>query len=307
MPNTPLVDPALAPTAAPPQRHWYASLALSLGLRAGKTRLLSAAHQGPLRVQRAFYPEGAHCHLYWLHPPGGLVTGDELSLSADLLPGAQVLLTTPSAGKIYAVDGVDAAAATRPLAAAARPQLSRYTLNQAEDSYLEWLPQETLVFNGADARIRTRFNLAANARLFAWDLLCLGRPASNHGFNTGRCHSGFELWQDGRPLQIERTDLLAGDKLFGAPWGLQGAHTLGTCLATLSLPRDEQEDLLAALTAQFGGADNIWGLTQKGPLLLVRYLGRDMAVAKAGCVFIWQHLRPKLINRPACLPRIWAT
>lgn len=300
MPNTPTLDAA----ATPKPRHWYASLNLQLGERAGKTRLLSAAHQGPLRVQRAFYPEGPHCHLYWLHPPGGLVTGDELSLSAQLLPGAQVLLTTPSAGKIYAVEGAEGAAATP---GQARPQLTSFSLTQAQDSYLEWLPQETLVFNGANARISTRFNLSGNARLFAWDLVCLGRPASSQWFNTGRCHTSLEVWQDGQPLQIERTDLAAGTRFFNAPWGLKGAHSLGTCLASLVLLRDEQEALLAALTAQFGGGENLWGVTQKGPLLLVRYLGCDMAVAKAGCVFVWQQLRPKLINRPACLPRIWAT
>lgn len=300
MPTTPILDSAA--TAKP--RHWYASLNLQLGERAGKTRLLAAAHQGPLRVQRAFYPEGAHCHLYWLHPPGGLVTGDELSLSAQLLPGAQVLLTTPSAGKIYAVDGENSEPS---LPRQARPQLTSFSLSQAQDTYLEWLPQETLVFNGANARISTRFNLTGNARLFAWDLLCLGRPASSQWFEKGRCLTSLEVWQDGQPLQIERTDLAAASKMINAPWGLKGAHTLGTCIASLVLPREEQEELLAALTAQYGQGDNLWGVTQKGGLLLVRYLGRDTSAAKAGCVFVWQQLRPKLINRPACLPRIWAT
>lgn len=302
MVHTPSTE--VATTSKP--RHWYASLQLQLGLRAGKTRLLGAAHQGPLRVQRAFYPEGGLCHVYWLHPPGGLVTGDELRLGAELSPGAQVLLTTPSAGKIYAVDGAcgPARAAGAP---AAQAQVSAYTLTQAEDTYLEWLPQETLVFNGADARISTRFNLSGNARLFAWDLLCLGRPASSQWFNSGRCVNSLDIWLDGQPLQIERAHLAAGTAFMSAPWGLQGAHTLGTCLATLVLARDEQESLLAALNAQFGGGDNLWGVTQKGGLLWVRYLGRDTSAAKAGYVFVWQHLRPKLIDRPACLPRIWAT
>ncbi len=288
-----------SPLQAPVPRHWFASLQLQLGVKAGKTRLLQVAHQGPLRVQRAFYPEGPHCHVYWLHPPGGLVTGDELCLSADLLPGAQALLTTPSAGKIYGVDGADAATA--------RPQLTRFNLKLAEQSYLEWLPQETLVFNGANASITTRIHLAPGASLFAWDLVCLGRPASAHWFDKGRCQIGFELWQAGVPLQIERTDLVGGDKALTAPWGLNGQHTLGTCVATVSLLRDEQEALLAALNQGFGQGPNLWGLTQKGPLLLVRYLGRDTAVAKAGFIFAWQQLRPRLVNRPACLPRIWAT
>jgi urease accessory protein len=286
-------------TPAPSPRHWHASLKLRLGLRAGKTRLLSADHEGPLRVQRAFYPEGAHCHLYWLHPPGGLVTGDQLRIEAELLPGAQVLLTTPSAGKVYAAEPAASAAAAT--------QFTHFSLNQGAGSFLEWLPQETLVFNGANVLINTRFNLTGGAKLFAWDILCLGRPASGHWFNTGRCRSGFELWQDGRPLQIERNEFTGGERLFVAPWGLNGAHTQGTCLATVSLTRAEQEELLAALQQQFGNQENLWGVTQKGTLLMARYLGRDTAMAKAGFIYLWQMLRPLIINTPACLPRIWAT
>lgn len=276
-------------------RHWYASLKLRLGPRAGKTRLLSAEHLGPLRVQRAFYPEGAHCHLYWLHPPGGLVTGDELHLNADLLPDAKALLTTPSAGKIYAIEGQSAA------------QRSHFTLNLEAGSFLEWLPQETIVFNGAKAQITTRFNLAADAQLFAWDLICLGRPASNDWFTSGSCHTGIELWRDGHPLQIERNEFIGGERLMQAPWGLNGAHSLGTCLATLILPRAQQEVLLEALNTQFGGEHNLWGVTQKDSVLLVRYLGQDTAVAKAGFIFVWQQLRPLFLGASACLPRIWAT
>jgi urease accessory protein len=266
--------------------------------------LLSAEHLGPLRVQRPFYPEGPHCHLYWLHPPGGLVTGDELCIQAELLPGAQALLTTPSAGKIYAADGGCA------------PQRTHITLNQSAGSYLEWLPQETLVFNGANAQLNTRFNLTADAQLLAWDIVCLGRPASQDWFDQGRCHTGFELWRDGRPVQIERSALTGGEPILWAPWGLGGqltgggsnsAHTLGTCIATLSLTRDEQDALLAALNAQFGGPQNRWGVTQKEALLLVRYLGCDTAAAKAGFIHLWQTLRPALMGAEACLPRIWAT
>lgn len=276
-------------------RHWYASLNLRLGPSAGKTRLLQAEHQGPLRVQRAFYPEGPHCHLYWLHPPGGLVTGDELHFSAHLEASASVLFTTPSAGKIYATEQCQ------------ESQQSYFTLNQEANSTLEWLPQETLVFDGARGQINTRFNLAAGAKLFAWDIVCLGRPASRDWFKSGSCSTSMEIWQDGVPLQIERNDFLAASDLMRAPWGLQGAHSLGTCAITLILPAAQQEALAEQLTQLFGDAQNHWGVTQKAKIFLVRYLGCDTAKAKAGFIYVWQQLRPMLLGAPACLPRIWAT
>lgn len=58
---------------------WRAELALTLAPRHGRTVMTECRHLGPLRIQRPFYPEGAVPHLYLLHPPGGVVGGDELS------------------------------------------------------------------------------------------------------------------------------------------------------------------------------------------------------------------------------------
>ncbi|MDC6641880.1 urease accessory protein UreD, partial [Leclercia adecarboxylata] len=91
-------------------RHWAASLALTFAQRDGATRMVQARHHGPLRVQRPFYPEGRRgpyaipCHVYVLHPPGGLVSGDALTISAHVENGAHALLTTPAANKLYKAD-----------------------------------------------------------------------------------------------------------------------------------------------------------------------------------------------------------
>ncbi|HSP31384.1 MAG TPA: urease accessory protein UreD, partial [Halomonas sp.] len=87
-------------------RHWAASLALTCAQRDGATRMVQARHHGPLRVQRPFYPEGRDqaCHVYVLHPPGGLVSGDALTINARVASGAHALLTTPAANKLYKAD-----------------------------------------------------------------------------------------------------------------------------------------------------------------------------------------------------------
>ncbi|MFN2317914.1 MAG: urease accessory protein UreD, partial [Gemmatimonadales bacterium] len=92
------------------RRRWSASLELGFQSRLGggrqSTHLSLLRHEGPLRVQRPFYPEGAQgcCHVYLLHPPGGLVSGDVLRIDAAVGEGAHALLTTPAAAKVYMAD-----------------------------------------------------------------------------------------------------------------------------------------------------------------------------------------------------------
>ena len=55
---------------------WQARLDLEFALSQQKTVISKRRHSGPLTIQRPFYPEGDVCHLYLLHPPGGVVAGD---------------------------------------------------------------------------------------------------------------------------------------------------------------------------------------------------------------------------------------
>src|SRR5205085_6360717 len=86
---------------------WQAELRLRFNcdapgpLRPGRTRLVERQHRGPLVVQRPFYPEGDPCHVYLVHPPGGVVGGDALRIDATVDPGAHALITTPAATKFY--------------------------------------------------------------------------------------------------------------------------------------------------------------------------------------------------------------
>lgn len=278
------------------QRHWPASLQLQLGVRQGKTRLIRTLHEGPLRVQRPFYPEATDCcHVYLLHPPGGMVIGDRLSIEVAVAPGASSLLTTPSAGKIYGAKG------------AAQEQSQRVQLSVAADACLEWLPQETIVFDTANGRLETRVDLEPGARYAGWDIVRLGRAASGERFTRGQCLQSLEIWRGQQPLLIERNRIAAGGPLQANIWGLQNRNTFATFVATVSPDRELIDELAGRLDQLDTGAGDCWGITQKEDLLVTRYLGDDVALCRAGFELVWRQIREQFNGRPPVAPRIWNT
>ena len=159
---------------------WQASLALQFCHTPEKTLLHSAHHVGPLTVQRPFYPEGETCHLYLLHPPGGVVGGDRLDITVRLDAKSHALITMPGASKFYRSSGPQA-------------RLHQHFYLD-EGSTLEWLPQDTIIFPGANAALRSIFHLKASSTLLAWELYCLGRPVINEIFSHGTLESRLEVW-----------------------------------------------------------------------------------------------------------------
>src|SRR4051812_15146446 len=183
------MEPTAPPAAASgSSAGWVAELDFGVVSRDAMSVLERRAHFGPVQVQRAFFPEGRGCcHIYVLHPPGGLVSGDTLSVRGEVGRGAHALVTTPAAGKVYrSGDG--------------RHALQRQRFTVAADASLEWLPQETIVFDRARVELDTRVDLAGNATFMGWEILCLGRSVGGEPFRSGRCRQRLELWRDGRPL-----------------------------------------------------------------------------------------------------------
>jgi urease accessory protein UreH len=89
-----------------------------------------------------------------------------------------------------------------------------------EDATLEWLPQDTIIFPGANAALRSVFHLKASSTLLAWELYCLGRPVIGETFSHGTLESRLEVWVDDEPRLIERQHLSDGDltPVAGHPW-----------------------------------------------------------------------------------------
>jgi len=267
--------------AEPVAQSWKAELRLGFERRADRSVLADRRHDGPLVVQKPLYPEGgAVCHAIVVHPPAGIAGGDELELHARAGDGAHALLTTPGAGKWYRSGGPWA------------QQKLRFEVAGA----LEWLPQETIVFEGARARLQTEVRLQGEARFLGWEILCLGRTGSGEKFGKGEIRLDTTLYRDGRLLWLERGRIEGGGALLDSPAGLQGRPGCGTLVAS-GAPFD-----LAACRAIEGLA-----VTQLPGVLIARYLGDSSEQAKRLFARLWMILRPALFGREAQLPRIWST
>ncbi|MDX1695749.1 MAG: urease accessory protein UreD [Ketobacteraceae bacterium] len=274
-------------------RSWHASLSLGFESRASKNVLTRREHCGPLRVQRAFYPEGpAIPHVYLLHPPGGVVGGDTLAIDIRVEKGSAGLVTTPSAGRVYRTAG------------AGLTQLQQVQGTVNDNALLEWLPQENIIFNGANGINETRFDLSGSASLVAWDICCLGRPAGNEPFVAGHFIQSLKVFRSGNPLLLERFAVNGESGIQASQWGLRGFTVFGTMVATLNDPevlRAMKEEL------QHAGMDYCLAYTQKNDLLIARYLGHSAIQARHLFSQSWQRIRPSIADRPACEPRIWHT
>jgi urease accessory protein len=275
-----------------PERSWKAELRLGFARDGQRTVLADMDFSGPLRVQRPFYPEGAPCHCYVLHPPGGLVSGDRLRIQTRVQPGAHALLTTPSAGKVYGTDSLGVT------------QGQDVTLC-AQDGVIEWLPMETIIFNRAHALMRLDVELTGTATAMGWDIVCLGREAGNHPFTTGRLDQRLHIRRNNRPLLLENLDLAGGSPLQHDAFGLGGHTVTGTMFAASDSA--DMPGLVTPLRESLQPRCGRIGVTSRRGVLLVRYLGDRADEARSLFETAWRIIRPALLGLEACTPRIWAT
>jgi len=293
-PDNPAMTSRLPVSQPEHSRSWHAELHLGFSRQSERTVLRENRHRGPLRVQKALYPEGdAVCQAIVLHPPSGIAGGDHLAISAGIGAGAHAQLTTPGAGKWYRSGGAEAS--------------QRLAFTVAEGATLEWLPQETIVFDGARARMETHVSLKADSRYIGWDILCLGRAAAGERFENGRFDVFFRVDRGNAPIWLERGGFSGNDPMLNSPVGWAGASVCGTLLCTFPDLPLQAAALLAALRtiAPDDGAHH--SITVLPGMLVARYLGDRSEAARHWFTALWEVLRPVCCGRPAILPRIWNT
>jgi urease accessory protein len=269
---------------------WHAGLSLIFERRGEKSVLSRRHHHGPLLVQKSLYPEGdAICHAVLLHPPGGIAGGDKLDIRIDLDVGARALMTTPGATRWYK-------------RGASGRSRQRFLARIEAGAALEWLPQENIVFDGADAVMETRLELQGNAKAIGWEIVCLGRAASGERADRCRLLQRSEVWRDEKLIWRECGELIPGGPLRMSPAGLDGKRVYGTLWLAGAPPASGLSQALRALA--FDGV--ACGVTALPHMTLVRALsdcGEDLRRAFIRC---WKMARPAFLGRAAAEPRIWA-
>lgn len=267
------------------QTGWAAGLTLGFQSINSRTVLTQRRHHGPLLVQRPFYPEDSVCHVYLVHPPGGVVGGDTIDINVTCHEGAEALVTTPAAGKFYRSNG----------------KIALQNIRSKVDPHatLEWLPLENILFDHARVNSSTRFDLANNSKLVGWDIICLGRPACNETFAHGQMNSKLEVWYNNQPLLLER--MVFNSETIRSVCGLMDHSVVGTMLI---YPADTDDLETVRKTAE---KHRFFGVTLIDKLLVCRMLGSQGGFVRELFTEIWTLLRPKLKQCYACSPRVWAT
>jgi urease accessory protein len=219
---------------------------------------------------------------------GGLVAGDTATIDVRVGPGAAAMVTGQAAEKVYRSTGPDCRVETR--------------LHVAAGGWLEWCPQETILFDRARLRRSLRLDLITGARAMLGEMVVLGRLASGERSGYGLLHDRIEIHADGH---LRWHDSLRLDGWYApvidAPAGLGGARSLATFIHAapdaaehLDLARDllRTEDVLAGATAVDG-------------LLVARFLAKDPLALRKTFASFWAGLRAAAAELPASLPRLW--
>ena len=285
------------------KKAWHAHLRLGFSDDVGITRLTERTHCGPLRVQKPLYPEGGQvCHAIIVHPPGGVVGGDQLHIAVQAHDSSRVVITTPGAAKWYKANG--------------ETSQQNIQIDVGAKASVEWLPQETIFFDTAHVKLVQSVSLAMDASYLACDILCFGRSASGERFHTGKISQNIKIRRAGQLIWHEQGSFTGGSQAMNTVLGLAD-HTVCASLiavskagpaafsaAQLTALRDEAQALL-----ELAGVADVsqFGVTQIKTVIVVRFLGDASEIARQVMLLAWRHLRPVVIGRDAIELRIWNT
>jgi urease accessory protein len=213
-----------------------------------------------------------------------VVGGDQLEIDVDAPDGCHVLATAPGAAKWYRANG--------------RVSRQDVRLRAGCGGAIEWLPQETIFYDDASVALAHDVELAAGATYIGSEVLCFGRRASGEQFARGQIRQRTRIRQGGRLVWWEQGILRGG--ALATPLGMNGRSVCATLLA-VGAP------VPAPLQAQIRALDPGLAVSQVKSVFVARHLGDDSERARQLMTGVWQLLRPHLLGRAACVPRIWHT
>lgn len=256
----------------------------------GAGRIVVAADSGQTRLRRLFQegcgkirlPRGPDCEAVLINSSGGLTGGDRMDWAAEAGAGADLTLTTQACEKVYRARDGEA--------------VTQVSLTAHTGARIDWLPQETILFDGGALARRLEADLATGARLLASEAVVLGRTAMDETVRRGSIRDRWRVRREGRLIFADDirlagpiADLAARSAL------LAGARAF----ASLLLVADDAERLLRPLRAAIGG---LGGASAFDGKLFARLAAPNGFVLRQALLPALEVLRD---GRP--LPRVWRT
>ena len=262
-----------------------------------RTILQHRRHHGPVRIQKMLWPESnGICHAIIVHPPAGIAGGDHLTFDMQVDANAHTLVTTPGAGKWYRTNGKQA--------------FQHIHIRLNDNAIFEWLPQETMLFDGAKASSETIVHLDAAASFIGWDMLVIGRQARDEQFAQGAYQNRFQLWRKDKLLVADTLNFKGNDRWLSSCLGMNGHAVMGSFWAVppekyrASFYLEQHLDLIRELIMRM---DVPITLTLLGDVVSARFLGDDVRQCHDGFAAIRARLRRYWFDLEEAFPRIWRT
>lgn len=291
------MNQALVTPKANATQYWFARLELDFVAAKKCTILKQRKHTGPVRVQKMLWPEKTGvCHAIIVHPPAGIAGGDHLSFNMQASQAAHALVTTPGAGKWYKTNQKQA--------------FQHIEITVKDSAIFEWLPQETMLFNGACANSSTKIMLDQSASFIGWDMLVLGRQACAEQFSQGSYQSSLQLYRDDKLLVTDRLSFSGNDRFLSSCLGMHGQAVMGSLWAvappaqrnntTLEAQIDQIRELMMRMQVNVR-------LTLLDDVITARYLGNDVRHCHDAFAAIRAKLRRYWFDLDEEFPRIWRT
>jgi urease accessory protein len=210
-----------------------------------------------------------------INTSSGLAGGDRLEI--DVKAASDLCLTTQAAEKVYRSLSDETRITTR--------------LSGHGTARLLWLPQETILFDGARLARSLEVDLQKNAGLLAVESVVLGRKAMGESLTDFSFHDRWRIRRGGR--------LIYADDLRFDPARVLGAAALdgARAFATLLLAAAEAERLLEPLREIFSGRGGVSAWDGKLVARLVGVDGFDLRKALIPAL--------TLLAAPNELPKVW--
>jgi urease accessory protein len=281
-----VISPSDHQKAAPGRMHGVAEVGFTF--RDGKSRLAHLHQMSPLRVMFPDPADGDPPTAALIAVSGGLVGGDRLDLRLSVGEGAAGLFVAQAAEKVYRSSGADGCIGVH-LAAGA-------------GAWLEYLPQETILFEGARLRRDTVVEAAASARVMAGEILVFGRQARGERLVHGLVRDVWRVERDGR---LVWADALHLDGEIGVQMDNPAAFAGAVACATVTVIIDDPSPLLELARARLADYGGRGGASVVNDILVIRWLDHDALRLRRSFGDLWSELRFAAAGLPKRLPRLW--